>query len=484
MLMKPKKNNPSKIKTRPTAKANTRGGNKKTRLPESLRQVNLNAAGIDVHPTELWVAVPSDRDTKPVRRFGTFTSDLEQMADWLLACGLTTVAMESTGIYWIPPFQVLERRGLDMKLVNARHVKNVTGRKGDISDCQWLQQLHTFGLLRNSFRPTDQVCVLRSYLRLRDELMRARSRQILHLQKALHQMNVQLHHVLSDITGASGQAILRAIVEGQRDPVKLAAMVDKRVRASQDKIARALAGDYREEHLFALQIALELYDEYTRKITTCDERILAYLSSLESKVDLKEKPLPAPKASLAKKAKSNPTSQGALEVRAQIYRVSGVDLTAIEGIGAQTAQIVMSEIGWDLSRFPSEKHFTSWLALCPDHRISAGKILSRQTRHAPNRAANALRLAASTLEQSPSALGNYFRRMKGKLGATSAITATAHKLARIVYRLIKHGEAYVTLGQQEEEQRYRERRLYNLRRNAARLGFELVERQGHAKPVS
>lgn len=484
--MKPKNISVSKTQKQ---KAKARKPKGASALPASLQYINLNAGGIDVHPTEVWVAVPADRDPKPVRCFGTFTVELEALADWLQACGITTVAMESTGVYWIALYQVLERRGLDVHLVNARHVKNVSGRKSDVTDCQWLQQLHTCGLLHDSFRPSDKVCVLRSYLRLRDEWMRARSTQVLHQQKALQQMNVQLHHVLSDITGSSGQAILRAILAGQRDTQTLAELVDCRVRASQKKIAQALSGDWRVEHLFALEGALELYDEYTKKIAACDQRILEYLGSLESKVDVQAKPLPPAKPSLAKHAKKNKGNKAATlnqktDVRYQLYRVSGADLTALEGVGLLTAQVVLSEVGWDLSRFPTEKHFTSWLALCPDHRISAGKILSRKTRHAPNRAAHALRLAATTLERSPTALGNYFRRMRGKLGAAAAITATAHKLARIIYRLLKHGEAYVALGQQREEQKYRERRLRNLHKSAAELGFEVIEKKPDAKVVS
>jgi transposase len=454
---------------------------KKTKITlDSLPLLEANAAGIDIAHREHWCAVPSDRCAKPVRPFGTFTEDLEKMADWLQECGIKTVAMESTGVYWIPAFQVLERRGFKVLLVNARHVKNVSGRKSDVLDCQWIQRLHSCGLLNASFRPADQMCVLRSYLRYRDDLVCARSVQCQHLQKALQQMNVQLHQVLSDVTGLSGLRIIGAILAGERDAKKLAALADRRVHASQATIQKALRGDYRAEHLFVLQSALDLYQTYERKIHSCDEQIIAQLAQLPPRVEVAAKPLPARKP-------GRPWLQDMVagtDLREELYRCTGVDLTAIEGLGVLTAQVVISEIGLDMTRWPSEKHFCSWVGLCPDNRISGGKVLSSHTRHVLNRVADALRIAAATLQGSKTALGAFYRRMKARLGAASAITATAHKLARIIYRLLKHGELYVRQGMEAYESKYRERLLHNLKKTAATFGFELTPTQQLPPSVS
>jgi len=444
---------------------------------DALPLLEPNAAGIDIAHREHWCAVPAGRCEKPVRSFGTFTEDLETMADWLHECGIKTVAMESTGVYWIPAFQILERRGFAVCLVNARHVKNVSGRKSDILDCQWIQRLHSYGLLNASFRPADPMCVLRSYLRYRDELVGARSVQCQHLQQALQQMNVQLHQVLSDVTGVSGLRIIEAILTGERNVRTLASLADRRVRASQATVEKALRGDYRAEHLFVLQSAFDLHQTYERKIHLCDEQILAQLATLPARVDLNEKPVPPRKpgrpAFLDKVAGT--------DLREELYRCAGVDLTAIEGIGVLTAQVVLSEIGLDMTRWRSEKHFASWLGLCPDHRISGGKVLSSHTRHVLNRVADALRMAATTLQNSKTALGAFYRRMRARLGAASAITATAHKLARLIYRLLKHGELYVRQGLEEYEHKYRQRLLYNLKKTAASFGFELAQKQ-HLPP--
>jgi len=449
-------------------------------LQDNWEPINPNAAGIDIGSREHYVCVPRDRAEKNVRPFGTFTCDLEALADWLKACGVNSVAMEATGVYWIPAFQILEQRGFKVLLVNARQTKNVAGRKSDVQDCQWIQRLHTYGLLRASFRPGDAYCILRTYLRYRDELIGARSTQCQHMQKALQQMNVQLHHVLSDVTGVSGLAIIGAILEGQRDPAKLASLVDRRVRASQATIQKALAGDYRAEHLFELKTAFELYHTYEAKIQACDERIVSETARLPDQVDLNLKPLPDRKPGRPA-AKDKMLGQ---DMREWVCKKLGVDLTAIEGIGVTTALVILTEVGPDVSRFPSEKHFTSWLGLCPDNRISGGKVLSSRTRRVINRVADALRIGATSLERSPSAMGAFHRRMKAKLGAAEGVTATAHKLARTVYRLIKHGEAYVRKGATDYEKKYQEAKLRALRKTATALGFELVEKQGVAQGVS
>jgi transposase len=424
--------------------------------------------------------VPPEATAENVRKFGTFTADLEAMADWFQACGVTSVAMEATGVYWIPLFQILERRGLQPILANARQTKNVAGRKSDVQDCQWIQRLHTYGLLQGSFRPEDAYCVLRTYLRYRDELVGARSTQCLHMQKALLQMNLQLPQVLSDVTGVSGLAIIGAILEGDRDPAKLAALVHRSVRATTATIQAALTGDYREEHLFVLRQAYELYLTYEAKIKACDEQIVRETASLPAKVDPVLKPLPARKEG----RKPYMDKLAGVDMRPELYHKFGVDLTGIEGIGVLTGMVLLTEVGPNVSRFRGEKQFCSWLGLCPDNRISGGKVLSSRTRRVVNRAADALRQAASSLERSQSALGGFARRMKARLGAAEGITATAHKLARIVYRLIKHGEAYVRQGVEDYEKKFQAGKVRALKKSAQALGFELIEKQSVASGVS
>jgi transposase len=426
--------------------------------------VHPNAVGIDLGARQHWVAIPPGRAEQSLRVFGTSTPELEALADWLQAHQLTHVAMEATGVYWIAPFQYLEGRGFEVLLVNARQIKNVTGRKSDVLDCQWIQRLHTYGLLGGSFRPADPYCVVRSYLRYRDELVAARSVQIQHMHKALLQMNLQLSAVLSDISGESGLAIITAIVQGQRDPLKLAALAHRRVKSPRQQIAQALVGDYRAEHLFVLKSAYELYHSYEAKMADCDQQLAAALEQLPDRVDAQAQPLPT-------KLKGKKIDAA---LREGLYRKLGVDLTAIEGVGATVALTVLSEVGPDLSAFKTEKHFCSWLGLCPDHRISGGKILSRHTRRVVHRLSDALRLAATALERSVSALGAYYRRMKARLGAAEGVTATAHKLARIIYRMLKHGEEYVRQGLEAYEKKYQQWRLKGLKKCAEALGFKLV----------
>lgn len=463
------KNKPAKPKKRKN----------KISVDDAWQQINPDAAGIDIGSKEHWVCVPADRAEQNVRKFATFTADLQAMADWFEQCGVTTVAMEATGVYWIALFQILERRGFRAVLVNARQTKNVAGRKSDVQDCQWIQRLHTYGLLQGSFRPEDPYCVLRTYLRHRDELVSARSTQTQHMQKALQQMNIQLTQVLSDVAGVSGLAIIQGILDGERDPVKLAAMVDRRVRATARTIQKALVGDYRTEHLFVLKLAFELYHTYEEKIRACDQEILAETGRLPEKVDVTLKPPPRKEGRPA--AKDKMLDQ---DLRPWLYRKLGVDITAIEGIGVMTGLVVLTEVGPDLSRFPSEKHFTSWLGLCPDNRISGGKVLSSHTRQVINRLSDALRVAATSLERSQSAMGGFYRRMKARLGDAEAVTATAHKLARIIYRLIKHGEAYVRQGIEDYERKFQERKMYALRKTATAMGFELIPLQAVPSEVS
>jgi transposase len=444
------------------------------RLPPQLEAVNLHAAGIDVGAFEHWVAVPQGADPQPVRRFGGCTADLEALADWLAACGVRTVAMESTGVFWVPLFELLESRGFEVRLVDARQVHQVAGRpKGDVYDCQWLQRLHTFGLLASAFRPAEQVCVLRGYLRQRAMLVAYASRHVQHMQKALTQMNVKLQHVVSDVTGATGMAIIRAILAGQRDPARLARRRDRRCKQDEAAIARALRGTGRPEHLFALRQAVELYDFYNRQIAECDRQVEAQRATFADRSGGAALP---PRARPGRRRTHSP----AFDARGRLYRVCGVDLTVVEGIDGPTALTLVSEVGTDRSRWPGAKHFCSWLGLCPRHRVSGGKVLSRRTKPCANRAALALRLAAGALHHSQSALGAFFRRLKSRLGAPQAITATAHQLARLVYALLKHGTAYVSQAMDEYEQKYRARAVKGLCRKARELGYELVERGGRA----
>ena len=446
--------------------------NKKIFINPAWEPVNVHAAGADIGSREHWACVPADSSDRPVRKFGTFTADLEALADWFLACGITSVAMEATGVYWIPLFQILERRGFQVVLVNARQTKNVAGRKSDVQDCQWIQRLHSYGLLQGSFRPEDAYCVLRTYLRYRDELVSARGTPCQHMQKAMQQMNIQLPQVLSDVTGLSGLAIIGAILEGERDPVKLASLVDRRVRATATAIQQALRGDYREEQLFVLGQAYELHRTYEAKINECDQQIARETATLPDKVDPKLQPLPPGKPGRRPSA----DQLDGQDMRLRLYEKFGVDLTAIEGIGIQTGLILLTEVGPDLSRFKSEKHFCSWLGLCPDNRISGGKVLSSKTRRVINRVADALRIAASSLERSQSALGGFYRRMKARLGAAEGVTATAHKLARTIFRLIKYGETYVRQGLEDYEKKFQARKLNALQKAAKAMGFELISK--------
>lgn len=428
-----------------------------------LEVTNPNAAGIDVGCASHYVSVPADRDDEPVREFKSFTVDVHKMADWLQECGVDTVAMESTGVYWIPVYEILERRGFTVLLVNARHVKNVAGRKSDVLDCQWLQQLHSYGLLRGAFRPADQVCVLRALNRQRNMLLRMQARHIQHMQKALVQMNIQLANVISDVVGETGQKILRAIVAGERDPYVLAGMRNVRIKASEEEIVQSLRGNWRDEHVFALQQALELFDIYAAKLAECDERMELQMIMLH-----KHDGVPGKARNQARRNKPK------FDLRTRLYQMCGVDLTRIDGIDVGTAMTVLAEVGVDMSKFPTVKHFAAWLGLCPGTKISGGKVLGSKTQKSANKTAQALRQAASCLKNSQSALGAYYRRMCAKMDKPKAITAAAHKLARLIYAMITKGEEYVDQGQAYYEERYRQRVEINLRRKAESLGLRLV----------
>jgi transposase len=445
-------------------------------LPAQLAAVNLHAAGIDIGAQAHWVAVPPDSDAQSVRGFGACTADLEAIASWLQQCGVTTVAMESTRVYWIPLFELLEARGFAVVLADAREVQRAPGRpKTDVQDCQWLQRLHTYGLLAAAFRPPEHICVLRSYLRQRAMLVTYAGQHIQHMQKALTQMNLKLQHVVSDVTSVTGLAILQAILSGERNPQKLAQLRDRHCQHSEAEIARALHGNWRAEHLFALQQAVELYEFYHRQIALCDRQIETHLQTLPDQSGGKSL------AAVSHRVKRR-RNEHHFDARLPLFRATGVDLTAIEGIHEHTALVLLSEIGTEMSHWPTEKHFAAWLGLCPLHKISGGKILSRKVRPSANRAAVALRLAANCLHHSHSALGAFFRRLKARRGTPKAVVATAHKLARLVYRLLKHGEAYVAQGMEDYEQAYRDRVVKNLSRKAKELGYQLLPTQNRPAP--
>ena len=428
--------------------------------------VHPHAAGIDVGNGAHYVAVPPDRDLHPVRRFECFTADLHRLADWLKNCRIKTVALQSTGVYWIPLYDILEERGFEVYLVNARHTKNLPGRKSDVQESQWLLKLHTYGLLNNSFQPTSEIRVLRTYWRQRAEHVRGVTMCIQRMQKAFTQMNVQLANVISDLSGVTGQMIVRAIVAGERDPWKLAELSNPRIRASKEEIAKSLEGNWRQELLFVLQQELQMFDTYQQRIAECDHELQKHLARLADSV-------PPPAKNEAKKNKPN-KHHPQFHLADELQRISGVDLTRIDGIDVMVAQTLLSEIGLDMDRWKTEAHFASWLGLCPDNRVSGDKVLGRGTRHVVNRAATALRMAATTLLKSQTYLGAQYRRLRSKLGAPKAITAMAHRLARLAYRMLKYGQQYVDKGAAYYEQRNRQQQIEFLQKKAAQLGLQVT----------
>jgi transposase len=440
---------------------------KKAARELSLECIEPNAAGIDVGAREIYVAVGRDRDPEPVRCFPTFTEELRAIAGWLKQCGVASVAMESTGVYWIPLYEVLEEAGLRVCLVNSQHVKHVPGRKSDVSDCQWLQYLHSVGLLRGSFRPEAAICALRALSRHRSNLVEVAAVHVQHMQKALTQMNLQIHHVLSDITGKSGLAIVDAILAGKRDPEQLARLADGRIRAERETVIKSLVGNYRSEHLFTLRQSLEVYRHYQKMLLDCDREIEQRMGQLPNQPNGGQ-PLEGHKRGKRRK------NQFHFDMGKELYRVLGTDLTVVPGLSALTVHTLVTEMGTDFGRFPNVAAFTSWLTLCPGSKKSGGKVLSSKTRKSNNRLAAALRLAAQTLHKSQSYLGTYYRRMRARLGAPQAITAAAHKLARIVYHLISTRTAYDESVFAQEEQKQTIRHQHRLHKQALALGFQLV----------
>ena len=441
-----------------------------------MEMIQPNAAGIDIGAEEIYVCVPAGRDKERVRAFATFTVDLQRLAEWLVTCDVETVAMESTGIYWIPLYDILEGRGIKVYLVNARHLKNVSGRKSDVSDCEWLFQLHSYGLLRGSFHPGDDIRALRALVRHRDMLVRYRAAHIQHMQKAMELMNLKLTYVLSDITGVTGMAIIRSILAGEHDPEVLAGYRNAGCKHSEADIVKALTGHYRREHLFALQQAVQLYDTYSEQIKAVDVELEAMYAELEPAQDKDEG---GPSTTPPKPSRKKPRKYEAhFDLAASLYQMVGVNLTGIDGIKAITAQTILTEVGTDMSKFRTEKHFTSWLGLCPNNQVTGGKVKSRRTRKTDNRAATALRMAAVSLGRSQSALGAFYRRIKARHGAPKAVVATAHKLARIIYHMLKHRVDYHDPGAGFYNQQQKERAIKRLKKQAKRFGFQLQSLPG------
>jgi len=447
-----------------------RNSDKKRR--QVLEITNPDAAGIDLGACVHYVAVPSGRDPdgEDVRNFQSHTPDLKVMAAWLLKCGIKTVAMESTGVYWVPVFEILEEAGLEVNLIHAAHLKGVPGRKSDVLDCQWIQELHSYGLLRACFRPGAEIVCLRTLVRHRNNLVSSASRQILLMQKPLDQMNVLVHRAVTDITGKTGMLIIRAIINGVRDPDVLASYRDPRCKKSEAEIACALSGHFRQDYLFTLKQAVETYDHLQAQIADCDKELETTLQTWEPIVDLNEKPLP-PRNGRDRRQGNDPK----FELRTYLYQSLGVDLTQVDGFQASSVLSIISETGIDVAAWLTVGHYTSWLGLCPGSRITGGKSKSGRTRKVVNRAANAYRMAASSLSRSKGPLGRYYRRMKRKLDEAEVITAVAHKLARIVYSMLKNKTEYDPTLHEFDQDLLQQKAIKRLKKDAKKLGFLIID---------
>ena len=440
---------------------------KKSKNVQSLPVLNPDSAGIDIGASFHVVAIPPDRCSEPIQTFKAFTSDLHKMADWLIVNGITAVAMESTGVYWVPVLEVLQDHGLEVILANARETRSVPGRKTDVNDAQWIQKLHACGLLKASFRPDSSIVELRSYLRVRERLLDYAAAHIQHMQKALTFMNVQLNLVVSDITGVTGMKIIRAIVAGEKDPKKLAEFRDNRCKSSKETIKSALSGNYQPEHIFALKQAVAMYDAYQVQVHECDAEIQRLLELLAIDKPVPEEPLPKPKHRTKQPNCLN------FDVRKSLYHLVGSDLTQIHGIGPYLALRLVSECGTDMSKWPTSKHFTSWLTLCPGSKITGGKVLSAHSRKSNNRIVAHLRLAATTVGRSDTALGAFYRRLSARIGKSKAVTATARKIAVLFYNAMRYGMQYKDPGADQYEKNYRERIIKNLKRRAQEFGYSI-----------
>lgn len=438
----------------------------------SLPVIHPDAAGIDIGSNFHVVALPPDRCEEPIQTFKAFTDDIIRMANWLVKHGITTVAMESTGVYWVAVFEILEEHGLQVVLSNARDTRSVPGRKTDVNDAQWIQRLHACGLLKASFRPDKSIAELRSYLRVRERLLDYAAAHIQHMQKALTLMNLQLNLVIADVTGATGMRIIRAIVAGERNPKLLAGFRDIRCKSSEETIESALTGNYQAEHIFALRQALIMYDAYQSQIKECDDEIERVLRELSRDTVPPQQPLPKARY------RNKQPNQLNFNVRQALYDLVGTDLTQIHGLGPYVALLLISECGTDMSRWKSAKHFTSWLTLCPGSKISGGKILSSHSRKSNNRIVAHLRLAAVTVGKTNTALGAFYRRLSSRVGKAKAVTATARKIAILFYNALRYGMNYKDPGSDQYEKKYKDRMLKNLRRKADDLGYALQLKTG------
>jgi transposase len=436
----------------------------------SLEVVHPDAAGIDIGNESHYAAVPPSRDSQPVRRFGCTTAELKTMAAWLQQCGIRTIAMQSTGVYWVAVYDILEQTGFEVFLVNARDTKNLPGRKSDVQESQWLMKLHTYGLLRNSFRPSQEIRTMRTYWRQRNDLVKSASRHILRIQKALTQMNLQLANVLSDISGVTGQAIIKAILAAERDPHKLAEFRDPRVKANEEEIARSLEGNWQDDLLFVLKQEQDGYEFCQKQMAECDRRLEQYLQQQEDRSQGASLPEEKRKGRLKKKRANKPR----FDLREGLFRMTGTDLTRIDAIDVMTAMTVISEAGYDMGKWKTENHFVSWLRLCPDNRISGGKVIGKGRLPTNNPVSIALKMAATTLRQSKTYLGAQFRRLRTKLGAPIAIKAMAAKLARLVYRMLRYGMKYVDQGAAFYDLKHRELQVQQLKWKAAKLGYKVT----------
>ena len=436
----------------------------------SLDVIHPDAAGIDIGNESHYVAVPPSRDSQPVRRFGCTTAELKAMATWLKQCGIRTVAMQSTGVYWVAVYDVLEAAGLEVYLVNARDTKNLPGRKSDVQESQWLMKLHTYGLLRNSFRPSQEIRTMRTYWRQRNDLIQSAGRHILRIQKALTQMNIQLANVLSDVSGVTGQAIIKAILAGERDPHTLAALRDCRVQASEEQIAQSLEGNWQPDLLFVLQQEQDGYEFCQKQMAECDRQLAQYLQKREDR----SQGAPLPEEKRKERLKKKKGNKPQFDLREGLFRMTGTDLTRIDSIDVMTATTILSEAGWDMSKWATENHFVSWLRLCPDNRISGNKIIGKGRLPTNNPVSIALRMAATTLRRSNTYLGAQFRRLRTKLGSPVAIKAMAAKLARLVYRMLRYGMKYVDQGARFYEAQHRDLQINQLKWKAAKLGLRIV----------
>ena len=444
-----------------------------------LEVVNRHAAGIDIGNESHYAAVPVGRDEQPVREFGSWTADLERMAEWLKACGIKTVVMQSTGVYWMAVFDVLQRQGFEVNLVDARGTKNLPGRKSDVQECQWLLKLHTYGLLRSCFLPPEPIRQLRTVWRLRDQHVKEAGQAVQHMQRALTEMNVQLHNVISDLSGVTGQAIVRAILQGERDPRVLAGLRDRRIQAREQELVESLRGNWKDDVLFELQQAVEAYDFHRQQMAQCDGRVQQYMAALPSREQVPEPATAeAPAARGGKRKRCTPRkpkgNQPAFSLQPELQRILGVDATSIDGIDVMTVQTVVAEVGADLSAWKSERHWASWLNLAPKRDISGGRVIRHARQHQTNRVGQAFRMAAQSLIRSETYLGARFRYLRAKLGGRKAVKAMARHLACLFYRLVTKGQPWVDRGAAEFERRRQARELAILQRKARDLGMTLV----------